>query len=197
MSLIRPGCGIHVVWSGTDGSGVTDVRFAYPGVGAAPTSSTALCSYDMDATSTTVRTGGTGVTVLVFAHAAQALQHGRGIHVLRAGTHDAGVTGVSSALAWPPPQPASRPGLRVLLPVVYSGLAWRPPREHVTKSGLPGVIPRWSGPRAAGSGSGPAAGTRASGRCRARRRSGTGSCCRRTGAAGSSSRAAAAARAAA
>ena len=59
------------------------------------------------------------------------------------------------------------------------------------------LIPRWSGPRAAESGSWPAAGTRASGRCRARPRSGTGSCCRRTGAAGSSSPAAAAARAAA
>src|SRR5215471_13305632 len=48
MLLVRRGCGIHVVWFGTDGSGVTDVRFAYPGVGAAPTSSTALCSYDVD-----------------------------------------------------------------------------------------------------------------------------------------------------
>src|SRR5215471_11142967 len=30
MLLVRHGCGIHVVWFGTGGSGVTDVRFAYP-----------------------------------------------------------------------------------------------------------------------------------------------------------------------
>src|SRR5215468_1660579 len=30
MLLIRPGCGIHVVWFGTGGSGVTDARFGYP-----------------------------------------------------------------------------------------------------------------------------------------------------------------------
>ena len=29
MLLIRPGCGIHVVWFGTGAAGVTDVRFAY------------------------------------------------------------------------------------------------------------------------------------------------------------------------
>src|SRR5215472_17635857 len=27
---IQPGCGIHVVWSGTGAAGVTDARFAYP-----------------------------------------------------------------------------------------------------------------------------------------------------------------------
>src|SRR5215471_19783610 len=30
MLLIRRGCGIHVVWFGTGGSGVTGVGFAYP-----------------------------------------------------------------------------------------------------------------------------------------------------------------------